>query len=288
MAKAPQLPDFNDMELEVIFLTVIWDMIDGMVNNDMLRILGEDPNKEVRFQTSAHSTYFNILLVDFLSPQFINKKTPHDNYLDCLKAICAAPQFEMDKRIVPLTNVTAEFQAWLTTNVQFEKIWFPTIGLEADFKMTMHELLKICGNIAKHNFTRLTGCGRDFCDILERNNVKIDQMQALMIFEEFWEQFHDDVFHYHSSTICEFLNNIRIAIWTYLLGQQRKTFVSTPTKEIPTLYRYDEPVEIKDEYVQHLYWRLMDKAKHGPYIQEFKVTPMLKKRYQPEVAKAKP
>jgi hypothetical protein len=39
---------------------------------------------------------------------------------------------------------------------------------------------------------------------------------ALLIMEEFYNQFHNDLFNYHISTIVELLNNLRWAIYEYL------------------------------------------------------------------------
>mgnify|MGYP001576243889 FL=1 len=57
----------NNTEIEVIFLKAIKELIDAMVNYEVIELLGDNPHSEIRFRSSTHQKYFNIILLDFLS-----------------------------------------------------------------------------------------------------------------------------------------------------------------------------------------------------------------------------
>ena len=60
--------NFTKIEKEVVYLKAIAEMIDAMVNHEVFDLLGADPNSQVLFRTTTHQQYFNIILVDLLSP----------------------------------------------------------------------------------------------------------------------------------------------------------------------------------------------------------------------------
>ena len=76
--------------------------------------------------------------------------------------------------------------------------------------------MKICGDIAKHNFLRLSQNVKRLRRALEINGHTIDEGQAYLLLPEFYEWFHTNIFAYHSSTIAEYLNNLRLGIFAYL------------------------------------------------------------------------
>ncbi len=53
---------------------------------------------------------------------------------------------------------------------------------------------------------------------------------------DFYERFHTDILNYHSSTIAEFLNNIRWGIYEYLQPEFRRSIVWEESN--PRKYRY--------------------------------------------------
>ncbi len=139
------------------------------------------------------------------------------------------------------------------------------------------EFLKTCGNISKHNFSRLSGVVRELIGIFERNNIEISFEDALLILEEFYERFHDNILNYHGGTIAEFLNNIRWGIHKYLKPEFSQSIVHEGGD--PPKYRYTFPTDVEGKFSRNTYCELMNKIRSGPYVKEFKVTRYLKLRY---------
>lgn len=143
--------------------------------------------------------------------------------------------------------------------------------------MQRREFLKICGNISKHNYTRLTDAAQKLQQILRRTGVNLTASQALMVLDEFDEWFYQNIFHYHSSTIAKFINNIRIGIFEYLLPEFARSY--TPDQYHPPTYGFKQPNGIQNDYAFHVYWDLMSKVRGRPWMPSFTVTSLLKKRY---------
>jgi hypothetical protein len=113
-----------------------------------------------------------------------------------------------------------------------ENVWLPSIELQTDIHVKRFTFIKICGNIGKHNFARLSRVVGDICAILEANGNKVSVDHGYLIIEEFYEWFHDNVFAYHSSAIAEFLNSIRWGIYDYLRSAFLRSFTREPGETI--------------------------------------------------------
>lgn len=253
----------NNIEKEVIFLKSIKDFVDEMVNSEIMILLGDELNSEIRFNSITHQKFFNIILLDFLSCSDKNILGEKLSYLWALEKICENPNFNEDNSINNLDISTKEFIEWLEKEVIIEKIWLPSINLELDLSIKRIEFIKICGNISKHNFTRLSGVLNDLIKIFLKNKFTISEEEALLILNEFYELFHDSILEYHSSIIAEFLNNIRWGIYEYLQDKYKKSI----------------PKEIKNIFAKKCYYELMSYIRLKPHMKKFQVTKNLKMRY---------
>ena len=133
------------------------------------------------------------------------------------------------------------------------------------------------GNISKHNYLRAIGVAKQLKDILSQSGVTVDINEALLALSDFYERFHDDILNYHSSTIAEFLNNIRWGIYDYLQPEFNKSIIyegGTPLK-----YHYTYPEEIKSRFAKECYWELMNYIRNKPYMRKFKVNRYFKLQY---------
>lgn len=267
---------YKSIEEEVVFLKSAYDLINEMVNYEMVKLLGDDPHSEIRFNSMTHQKYFNIILLDFLSEISISEKRLSN--LEALQVICGAPNFNVRGSIRYLDLTVKEFVAWLEKEVTIEKIWFPSIEIETNLSIKRVEFIKICGNISKHNFGRLSRVARQLTDIFGRNNIGLDHEKALLILGEFYEWFHANIFSYHSSAIAEFLNNIRWGIYEYLRPEFQKSIVYD-NDEHPRKYHYIYPKEITNNFTKACYWDLMNDIRSAPYMRKFEVTRYLKMRY---------
>ena len=269
---------FNTTEREVIFLKAVKELIDEMVNFEIGEIIGNDPHSQFQFSSMIHRKFFNIILVDFLSCSDKKVLGEQSSYLSALKSICSSPKFEQNNSINNLSEYINEFSDWLEKKVSVEKIWLPSIELETNLSIKRIEFIKICGNISKHNFSRLSGVVKELKTIFRRNNITLDDNKALVIIEEFYEWFHNDIFSYHSSAIAEFLNNIRWGIYEYLQPEFQKSIVYE-TEEHPRKYHYTYPDKVNNDFAKTCYWELMNDIRSRPYIKKFQVTDYLKMRY---------
>lgn len=267
----------EDIEKEIIYLLAIKQLIDEMVNFEIVDLVGKDPHSEIRFKSMTHQKFFNIMLVDFLScadTRILGEEQP---YLRALSSICSRPHFNRNNSITNLSNSTQEFRNWLNHEFTVSKIWLPSIKLETDLSIKRVEFIKICGNISKHNFTRLSGVVKDIIYIFNRNKIALSDEEALSIIEDFYEWFHNDIFTYHSSAIAEFLNNIRLGIYEYLQPEYGQSIVY---EEEPSYkYRFTYPSGLNNKFAQQCYWALMNEVRSEPFMNRFEVTKYLKMRY---------
>jgi hypothetical protein len=276
---------FTQTEQEVIVLKAVWELIDEMVNYEIFLKPTQTSDVELMFPSLTHQRLFNILLVDFLSKPNVNAfGLPHppkspmskQGHLFYLCRICHNPKLNpigADFIKVPLEA----FVRWLETDCLVEKVWLPSIELETDIEVKRIAFIKICGNIAKHSFTRLNVSADQICEMLKANGHPINIEQAYLVIPEFYEWFHTNIFSYHSSAIAEFLNNIRWGIYEYLKPEFARSF----TRDNPTsiAYRFIYPSECNRPVAQALYENLMNAVRSDPCMPRFEVTRYLKMRY---------
>jgi hypothetical protein len=268
---------FTSTEKEVIFLKAVKELIDDMVNYEVLDLLGNNPHCNISFKSITHQKYFNIILLDFLSCSDKKVLGEQQSYLGAIRAICKSPNFNKNNSIKNLITATQEFVDWLEQKAQV-KIWLPSINTETTLSIKRIEFIKICGNISKHNFSRLSGVANELIKIFKSNRKKISFEDALLIFNEFYERFHSDILNYHGSTISEFLNNIRWGIYEYLQPEFQQSIVYDSTRH-PQKYHYTYPAEINNNFAKNCYWDLMNEIRSRPYFKKFQATRYLKMRY---------
>lgn len=234
---------------------------------------------EVKFKTRYHQRYFNIILLDILS-----KPDPaigrNEGYLDHLRSVCDSPSLGNTESISSLTSAVKLFHNWLDGYVDYgndpceAKFWFPSIERAINLKVKRVEYIKICGNISKHNFSRLTHQCRIIVDIFKQNDVDIPIKDAMRTIDEFYNWYHDHLLSYHSTLIAVQLNDIRWGIYEYLLPEFSKSIIC----EKDLKYRYRYPDELFEEYVKSLYWDLMNDIRGRPYAPRFCAPRHLKER----------
>jgi hypothetical protein len=266
----------TDIEEEVVFLKAIKEIIDSMVNFAMLTLHGSELDSTILFKTSMHQRFFNIVLVDFLSRT--DKKAPvkQSSYLGALRAISAHPRFDVDNSVAALRDATCAFVNWLEQEVTVD-VWLPSIDTQASIQISRLNFLKMCGDISKHNFLRSVGVAEELQQMLVAGGASVELEDAMLALDDFYERFHTDILNYHSSTIAEFLNNIRWGIYEYLQPEFRRSIVWEESN--PRKYRYTYPVGIENHFAKQCYWDLMNEVLQPPYVRRFQVTKWLKLRY---------
>ena len=267
---------FSEMEREVIALKAINETIDSMINRGLLELYGSDPTTNILFHSAIHQKFFNIMLVDFLSTLDERLAGTKEPSLSLLTKICDKPEFNLEESIARLRDSVKELKDWLETEVTIEA-WLPSIDRNLDLKILRSEFLRICGNISKHSFARLTKTASELLSILKRNGAAIDEQDSLLILDDFYQRFHLDILNYHGTTLCELLNNIRWVIHDYLLPQYNLSM--KPDASDPIKYEYKIPNEITTKFGRMCYWDLMNGIRRGPYVRKFTGSKWLKLRY---------
>ena len=233
----------SNIEQEVIILKAVKELIDSMVNYEMMSLVGNDPNSSILFNSSTHQKFFNIVLVDFLSRTDRNAPIKQTSYLSAMKDVSEGPSFNVGDSIKPLREATLRFIAWLEQEVKVD-VWLPSIETQTMLNISRISFLKMCGNISKHNFLRSVGVAEELRKTLAENGVSVTMEDSLLMLADFYERFHTDILNYHSSTIAEFLNNIRWGIYEYMQPEFRRSIVWEGGD--PPKYRYIYP---NDGYV---------------------------------------
>jgi len=277
-----EITEFEEIEQEIIILRSVLDMINEMVNYSVFEKPCELIDTNLMFKTDYTQRIFNILLVDFLSNpgKEIFGKRPV-SYLGYLRRICKNPKLSTQCNSIEMP--IEQFRKWLEKEVEIKDVWFSSISISVNIRIKRVDFLKICGNISKHNFTRLDQDVKKVESIFKNSKCPINRQQGYMVLPEFYEWFHDNIFNYHASKIAEFLNNIRWGIFKYLQVAQSQSDESERIGRIPTLSSvpgfFDYPESCRNPLAQHMYVTLMEEVKDEPYFPKFTTNPIFDKRY---------
>jgi hypothetical protein len=268
----------SGIEQEVIILKAVKELIDSMVNFELMSLLGNDPDSNILFKSITHQRFFSIILVDFLSRTDKESGSPvgQTSYLGGLREIVNNPCFDENDSVHNLKVATQEFKDWLDQEVEVD-VWLPSIGRETKLKMSRSGFLKMTGNISKHNYLRAIGVAEELKGVLSKSGITVDIDEALLALADFYERFHADILNYHSSTIAEFLNNIRWGIYDYLQPELNRSIMWEGGKS--PKYHYTCPKGIQKEFAKACYWDLMNEILRRPSMRRFHVTKSLKLRY---------
>lgn len=281
-------PTFSKIEQEAIVLAAVWAMIDGMVNREFVEepILTRPTN--LWFKSSSHKRLFNVLLTDFLSQPQKKGKSPipfglqrptedappsSRTYLHYLAEIARDPQIGSDTS--NLLAVVREFANWLDAECHCEGVWLSGLDINLDMRVPRIWVFQMAGDMGKHNFSRLEGRIRQIKIMLSDHGYPdVDEGMIYRELEVFYEWFHSHLFSYHASTIAEFLNNIRWALFAYLRPEFLRAYRTDDRAE--GMYLFDVPTTITNSLAVGMYWELMNSVRREPYFPVFEVSPSLK------------
>ncbi len=268
--------NLSNIEQEIIFLKASVETIDSVVNSEMLEVHGSGEDAEAHFKNGTNQRLFNIILVDFLSKSASEITGESKSYLAALLNIAQNPNFNLNNSVTGLANAVENFQQWLEVEVN-AIVWLPLLDLEAELKIKRREFIKICGNIAKHNFSRLSRIVNDLRNIMRRSNISLEDEDALLILDDIYERFHTDILSYHASTLVEHMNEIRWGIHLYLKPEFERSIVHEGGN--PHKYHYTYPEGVNTKFARNCYWDLMNGLLSRPYVPRFTTTSILKIRY---------
>lgn len=176
------------LEQEIITLKAVPDMIGDMVNHETMTIHLSDPDTSVMFKSMTHMAFFNIILVDLLSKpsEFF---TGDESYIDRLKEICINPRMGEIQGIRELSDAVCAFARWLSEKVTIQNRWFPSLELQIDLSIERQVFIRICGDITKHNFTRLTRDADKLRRVFGENGKSISLDKCILALQDFRQHF---------------------------------------------------------------------------------------------------
>lgn len=284
---------YTEVEQEIIVLNAAWTMIDDMVNFSIFMPLGERRHETNLLPTTSGTLrLFHLLLGDFLSPLTSRGPSPLPfhlprpptsgstsdfTFLFYLKQIAADPKLAPHAK--DLQSKVAAFSNWLEQTSFVERVWFPSIQVEVDLTVERRTWIRICADIAKHSFARLETNVSKIVRILNEHGSYVDEGMGYVVLPEFWDWFHSHLFAYHASTIAEFLNEIRWAIFEYLQPELTRSYHPTELVSGLQMYEFLAPAGVTSPLAVRMHWDLMNMVRAGPYFPRFSVTPSLKKQF---------
>ena len=280
----------NEIEREAIILDTAWGMIDDMINWSVFQKHDGTDNVSMSFRRDGDSRLFAVLLGDFLSAVGaygaappLGLLTPPSNaqgadraFLFHLRQVCNGPR--LGANTFELRTSVEAFGTWIEKDFVVEKVHLSAIGVEADLRITRHLYIKMCGDIGKHNVTRLAGNVKRLRRLFEDAGRPISEKDTYLGFADFYQWFMDYVLGYHVGQISELLNNIRWAMFGYLQPEHlRSKYHPEGMPDYAYAYRY--PANCTDPLARAMYWNLMNRARQEPYMQRFTSDELLKRRY---------
>ncbi|SDU58486.1 hypothetical protein [Pseudomonas mandelii] len=266
----------NKMEEEVVYLLAVIELIRSMVNYEIMMVVGEVDEQSIQFKSMTHKQFFSIALVDFLSQTDTKAPVPSTSYLGALRAISAKPSFNVNGSVQCLKDAVIAFTEWLRTEIDVDA-WLGSISLQVKIRIPRYLVLKIDGNISKHNTLRSVGVAEELQRLLKKADKPVELYEAMLAQKDIYDIFHDDISAYHASTIAEFLNNVHWGIQRYLKPEFARSFA--PEGGDSPFYRFLPPDQLEHPYAKTCYWSLMNQIRSEPIFKPFTVTRHLKGNY---------
>jgi len=229
---------FTKVERKVIGLWIATQALDSMVNHVLLKLVGQENPKEVRFETLVHQQLLNILLLDFLENVNFKLTNVQGSCVELLEEICHLASFNNSGSVNFLHEPLQKLKDWLETVITVET-FFPSINRTIFLEIKRKDSLYICGNMSKHNVSRLTrGAAKRLREVLQRHNVRVDSKNVLHLLGDFYERFHEDILEYQATVITELLNNVRWGIHHYLLPEYLQAQTQDTSDSTKYSYRF--------------------------------------------------
>ncbi len=227
-----------------------------MVNHEMMTFGPGHSEILVSFTSLSQRALFNVLLADMLEPVDPGLLGGKGSLLRHLSNVASDPHLGTADHARELVVAVMALSDWLETDIEVP-VWFPAIESNTRLKLKREDFVSICGNISKHNLSRLTRNAKRLSWLLQENGIVVDWVDALRALDDFNSRFHDDILVYHTTTLAELLNNVRWGVHEYLLPEFVRSYTPAPSQSDPT-YTYSYPDGIENGFARSRYWDLMN------------------------------
>ena len=268
----------SPIEREVIGLSICCDALSDLVNHAMLlftKVESRPGEMEVRFRTESHRNLFLIRLLDFLSEKgsadLLGEKT------SCLGVLeQAASQRHLSPGNVgdDLAQAVEAMHDWLEASITI-KPWLSTISLTVSLSVTRHQLLRISGNQAKHNPSRLSAVSKEVQTLLGQAGHSVEIEMIPFVLDNLRDHLSDNFFIYCATWIAELLNDVQWGLQHYLSPVYEQSYRSDPY--IEGFFHFDPPTAITPGSTTHMWFRgLMGHVRKRPIIPRFRASESLR------------
>lgn len=266
-------------EREVVGLAVCIEALNSLVNHAVLQftpVSNQPGEMEVRFHNSAHRDLFLIRLQDFLSEKGCETVLGAEmTCVEVLQAACAQRQFEVGGSGTSLTTAVTELTEWLAAPLA-AKLWLPTIDVEAKLRVTRAQMLRIAGNQAKHNPSRLSRVAKFASKLLREQGYDVPPHLIPFVLNDFRDHLHDNFFIYYASWTAELLNNVRWGVQRYLEPLLHQSLI--PEDGDFPRWHYLYPAEVTSDVAQAWFRELMGRLTSPPPVRPFKASGFLREQ----------
>ena len=267
--------NFNDMEKEVCLLLGAAELIDSIVNRSLLQMTEQkDGTCHILPQNMQALNLFAIRTVDFISPagKLLNNKDSKKNLLVLLEELCKKHSFATQD-IRSMKKALDLFSKWLKKTNKYEDINFASIAVVDDVKFTNELVVRICGNISKHNLTRLDAIRNDVMRQLNESTRNGAYQGSISILYDVENHFLGDgmCFDKFIYNLAYHFNNISHCIRKYLYKEYKRSFAITDYCDGCQKYTYNPPADI-GEGCKYVYWELMNWCRKEPIIELFEIS----------------
>jgi len=272
------------VDQEIVLLYAVIHALRNMNNRQIFEIYGQE-EKQIMFHNDVARDLYFILLSDFLSKMRKEYRLGGDaiSSFDALLDLTKNPLLGSKDLAQGLETKLMNFKDWLSYEAVIEKMWFPNVDKEVDLKISREAMVRICGNLNKHNFLQLKHIVEWVKEIFAANDICLTDEQGIMCLEHFQEWFNENILIYHSSFIAEMLIGIEWSILEYLTPLYKKSlndYWDHKLKLNRYKFEFPEDLEVKTgSFVHHMLWGVMNLVRGKPIFPQFVVGKHFKTHY---------
>lgn len=270
--------EFNDIEKEICLLLASTQIFDRIVNHSTLYITINNGVGTILPKNMEALNYFFAHTVDFFSAagNILNSNRNRKSCFDLLLEMGINSKLcncKLENLCVSL-NLLKE---WYHEEVIYKDFYFASFNLEVDLKIKRSDVIYICANLSKHNFTNVDACRKRLKNILLKNNFKrIDELtdirNLIVTISDFYDYFVDEGAYIDRYLYClaYYFNRIRLDIKDCLRPIYHKNLEYIGSNEGINEYKYKKIEGISD-FGFGLFWDLMNWVRSRNTCERFEI-----------------
>ena len=247
------------IDQEVIILCSAYEQIRSMVSPRLIEF-SESQNEPLHlFKGQPHQQMFFVLLVDFLAKT--DDQGPlglRIDLLEGLRAISVEPKLPQGGSTETLRHSVDEFTEWLRRQRNVE-MWMANLGREARVRMTLHQMISLYGDLAKHSGLRTGRVAKTLKKIMVDAGLEITNERLQLALTDFYGWADEHFLRFYQNQLFEFLSKIHAGIHLYAMPEFKASlhWPNGHDSDDPR-YSYRTSPEIESPSGRSNYWDLMN------------------------------